>query len=206
MSVREEKKHQTRQALMQAALQLSYEKGSFSNISLRELTLAVDLVPSAFYRHFPSLEQLCLELIDHVSHQIRNVCHCIGKMIMERPEIQREERIGYFFKMVEKYPEYWHFFIAEYLTGNAQSRKALHREYDFLLQDMIERLADINDFKNVKDPEKAESFAEFFLQSLMAWAKDYLAILQQDIATQEYKKQMLKQRILKRVAFLHAAL
>ena len=56
MSIREERKQQSRQALLNAALQLSTSGRSFARISLREVTRQVGLVPTAFYRHFDDLD------------------------------------------------------------------------------------------------------------------------------------------------------
>ena len=58
MSIREERKQQSRQALLNAALQLSTSGRSFARISLREVTRQVGLVPTAFYRHFNDLDFL----------------------------------------------------------------------------------------------------------------------------------------------------
>ncbi|MFA9204327.1 MAG: hypothetical protein ACEQSD_10050, partial [Flavobacteriales bacterium] len=52
MSLRDERKQQTRQALLDAALGLSTAGRSFSIISLREVAREAGLVPTAFYRHF----------------------------------------------------------------------------------------------------------------------------------------------------------
>ncbi len=59
---RRERKERTRAAIMAAALDLLADE-SFSSLSLRQLTRAVGIVPTAFYRHFESLEQLGLALV-----------------------------------------------------------------------------------------------------------------------------------------------
>ena len=55
MSIRDERKQQSRQALLDAALSLSTSGRSFSSISLREVAREVGLVPTAFYRHFQDM-------------------------------------------------------------------------------------------------------------------------------------------------------
>ena len=67
MSIRDERKQQSRQALLDAALRLSASGRSFSAISLREITREVGLVPAAFYRHFENVDQLATELVDQVA-------------------------------------------------------------------------------------------------------------------------------------------
>lgn len=67
---RDERKQRTRQALLDAALDL-LEEQSFSSVSLRQVTRAAGIVPTAFYRHFDSMEQLGLALIDESFHTLR---------------------------------------------------------------------------------------------------------------------------------------
>lgn len=69
---RQQRKQRTRQALLDAALKLLEEK-SFSSLSLREVTRAAGIVPTAFYRHFDSMEQLGLVLIDESFRTLRTM-------------------------------------------------------------------------------------------------------------------------------------
>ena len=57
MSLREDRKQQSHQALLDATLALSSQGRAFSTISLREVAHAVGLVPTAFYRHFQDMEK-----------------------------------------------------------------------------------------------------------------------------------------------------
>ena len=70
---RETRKVQTRQALLDAALDLLDGGKSFASLSLREITRAVGVVPAAFYRHFPSVEELGLALVDESMTTLRRM-------------------------------------------------------------------------------------------------------------------------------------
>lgn len=59
---RVERKERTRQALLEAALALS-EQHTFATVALRQVTREVGIVPTAFYRHFASIDDLGLELV-----------------------------------------------------------------------------------------------------------------------------------------------
>ena len=63
-SPRDGRKQRTRRALMDAALTLLEGERSFSSLSLREVAKVGGVVPAAFYRHFGSMEDLGLALID----------------------------------------------------------------------------------------------------------------------------------------------
>ena len=69
-SARSERKARTRQALLDAALEL-LEEQSFSSLSLRQVARAAGVVPTAFYRHFDSMEELGLALIEESFRTLR---------------------------------------------------------------------------------------------------------------------------------------
>lgn len=60
---RQARKARTRRAILDAALEHLAVEG-FASLSLRQLTRSVGLVPTAFYRHFATLDELGLALVD----------------------------------------------------------------------------------------------------------------------------------------------
>lgn len=69
---RQERKQRTREELLRGALRL-LESQSFSSLSLREVTREAGVVPTAFYRHFDSMEELGLALIDESFRTLREM-------------------------------------------------------------------------------------------------------------------------------------
>jgi AcrR family transcriptional regulator len=69
---RQERKQRTREELLRAALRL-LEGQSFSSLSLREVTREAGVVPTAFYRHFDTMEDLGLALIDESFRTLREM-------------------------------------------------------------------------------------------------------------------------------------
>jgi len=67
---RHERKQRTRADLLRAALGL-LEDQSFSGLSLREVSREAGVVPTAFYRHFASTEELGLALVDESFRTLR---------------------------------------------------------------------------------------------------------------------------------------
>ena len=76
---RAERKEMTRRAILDAALVLS-EQGGLSSISLRQVAKEVGIVPTAFYRHFATIEELGLALVEESMGSLR--------------EMLREARLG----------------------------------------------------------------------------------------------------------------
>jgi AcrR family transcriptional regulator len=69
---RREQKERTRVALLDAALHLLASK-SFGSLGLREVAREAGVVPTAFYRHFDSMEELGLALIDDSFRTLRQM-------------------------------------------------------------------------------------------------------------------------------------
>ncbi len=67
---RVERKERTRRAILDAALALS-EDSSLGALSLRQVAKEVGIVPTAFYRHFDSIEALGLALVDESFASLR---------------------------------------------------------------------------------------------------------------------------------------
>ncbi len=60
---RTEQKERTRRAILDAALRLSAD-ATLATVSLRQVAKEVGMVPTAFYRHFASMDALGLALVD----------------------------------------------------------------------------------------------------------------------------------------------
>jgi AcrR family transcriptional regulator len=60
---RVERKERTRRAILDAALELS-DDSTLAALSLRQVAKQVGIVPTAFYRHFDSIEALGVALVD----------------------------------------------------------------------------------------------------------------------------------------------
>lgn len=69
---RGERKERTRRAILDAALALS-EQGGLSALSLRQVAREVGVVPTAFYRHFASIDELGLTLVGESFASLRDV-------------------------------------------------------------------------------------------------------------------------------------
>lgn len=71
-TTRQEQKERTREALMAAALELSRTSG-FAQISLRQVAREAGVVPTAFYRHFQSMDELGLALVEESFSTLRRM-------------------------------------------------------------------------------------------------------------------------------------
>ncbi|HEY3467101.1 MAG TPA: TetR family transcriptional regulator [Amycolatopsis sp.] len=69
---RQERKQRTRQALLDTALDLLADR-PFATLSLREVAKGAGIVPTAFYRHFASMEELGVALVEEATRTLRGM-------------------------------------------------------------------------------------------------------------------------------------
>jgi AcrR family transcriptional regulator len=132
---RVEQKERTREALLSAALRLSQANG-FAQVSLRNVTKEAGVVPTAFYRHFASMDELGLAL----------VAQCFGTLRAMIRDAQRDpdifadlvpRSVDILVEAVKSNREHFAFVARERLGGSEVVREAIQRE----LQQFISELA-----------------------------------------------------------------
>ena len=130
--IRAEKKQQTRQALLDAALTLMADGQGFSAVSLREVTRQVGIVPAAFYRHFPDMDALGLALVEQVSSTFREAIRLVRRNELEQyGAIHASVRI--FAEYVVAYRQHFLFLAREQYGGSAAVRQAINAmQRDFI--------------------------------------------------------------------------
>ncbi|MEV4053748.1 TetR family transcriptional regulator [Amycolatopsis sp. NPDC049688] len=69
---RQERKLRTRQALLDTALELLADR-PFATLSLREVAKGAGIVPTAFYRHFASMDDLGVALVEEATRTLRGM-------------------------------------------------------------------------------------------------------------------------------------
>lgn len=193
MSIRDERKQQSRQALLDAALRLSTSGRSFSSISLREVAREVGLVPTAFYRHFQDMDELGKELVDQVSLHLKNILHQLSRIHLKQPETSSQTSLELFFAAVDQNPEPWIFMIAERWGGAEVVRLAIAREIDYLNQDLakdLEKLDSVQHFQNTND---LKVLSNILINLSFTWAMSWISLVQKTASLElELEKIVLK--------------
>lgn len=69
---RQERKQRTRQALLDATLRLLGDR-NLAGVSLREVAKEAGIVPTAFYRHFSSMDDLGIALVEECMRTLRTM-------------------------------------------------------------------------------------------------------------------------------------
>ncbi|OTG88249.1 TetR family transcriptional regulator [Acinetobacter sp. ANC 4558] len=188
MSVREERKQQSRQAIINAALLLSTSGRSFTNISLREITRMVGVVPAAFYRHFENMDALALEIIDQVSLHFKSLSYYLGQTYSYLPEAKIEHCLELVLNSIDQNPQQWMFLITERWGGSNILREAISREINFLTQDLATDLKKVEAFRHTPQQQKLCVLAQTLINLSFNWAMTWLSYRQQ-LSGEQLKQQ-----------------
>lgn len=176
MSIREEKKLQTRKAFFDAVLNLCMTGQSFSSISLRQVTREVGVVPTAFYRHFDDMESLGKALVEDELGTalaiLREHMHLGRKRSFER-QIAKSVRL--FFNAVDTQPHYWQFIASERFGGSESVRKAISEQINLFADIMGEDLALQPAFSELNEYDH-RLLAETGVNLSFSWIIDWLEL------------------------------
>ncbi|MEU1185265.1 TetR family transcriptional regulator [Streptomyces sp. NPDC005820] len=143
LGIRQAQKQKTRQALLDAALGL-LEEQSLSSLGLREVTRAVGVAPTAFYRHFRSTADLGVALVEEALGSL----HPMIRRTVAGAE-SSDERITRAVELIEShvtaYPAHVRFIARERHGGVQPVRQAIQEQLGRFVEEVRDELA--------KDPE-----------------------------------------------------
>jgi len=139
MSTRAEQKLKTRQAIIDAALDLSKDKG-FPALSLREVTRQAGIAPATFYRHFVDMEDLGLALVDQISLILRQIMRQARHRIKVKGSVISTS-VDTFMEFVENYPNLLRLLNTDIASGPKQFRESIARETRRFAEELIDDLS-----------------------------------------------------------------
>jgi AcrR family transcriptional regulator len=138
-ATRGEKKERTRRAILDAALRLSEETG-LAGLSLRQVAKEVGIVPTAFYRHFASIDELGLALVEESFTSLRAMIRDV-----RRGNPQIEEVVGRSVQVLDEHVRgqraHFSFIARERSGGSAVVRSAVRQEFALFERELATDLA-----------------------------------------------------------------
>lgn len=136
----EARRSRTRQALIDASLDLMEEDRTFSSLSLREVTKAAGVVPAAFYRHFRGMDSLGLELVDESFRTLRSRMREVRATPLPAEQVMHSSMTTYV-RYVREQHRYFRFAIREYFSGSTTTRLAIRNEIRLFVSELATDLA-----------------------------------------------------------------
>ena len=121
---RQERKQRTRQALLAGALRLLADR-SLASLSLREVAREAGIVPTAFYRHFDSMDALGVALVEESMRSLRRM---IRDARRKPPADAIEGTVQTLVSQVRAHEPHFRFIIRERYGGTPDVRRAIAAE------------------------------------------------------------------------------
>ena len=130
-ATRVERKERTRRAILDAALDLC-EDSSLVALSLRQVAKEVGIVPTAFYRHFDSIEALGLALVDESFESLRAMLRDVRRGDAADPAFAAivDRSITVLVDHVHRRRAHFQFIARERAAGPPAVREAIRHEIE----------------------------------------------------------------------------
>ena len=140
---RSPRKQRTREALLEASLHLLKQGRSFNGLSLREVTREAGVVPTAFYRHFHSMDELGLALVEEGGITLRRLLREARRGPPDLEDMIRGSVLAYQ-RYVEDNRLQFLFVAGERAGGSPVIREAIRREVTHFTNEMAQDLRALN--------------------------------------------------------------
>jgi AcrR family transcriptional regulator len=136
---RSDKKERTRRAILDAALGLTEDVG-LAGLSLRQVAKEVGIVPTAFYRHFASIDELGLALVEEAFTSLRAMIRDVRQGAPSLGQIV-DRSVGVLIDHVREQRTHFGFIARERSGGSAVVRDAIRREFELFERELATDLA-----------------------------------------------------------------
>jgi TetR/AcrR family transcriptional regulator, fatty acid biosynthesis regulator len=136
---RAERKERTRQRLLDVTLRL-IEDRSLASLSLREVAREAGIVPTAFYRHYASLDELGVDLVDDAMRPLRQMIRDARRGRAAHSDIIADT-VAILAKQVREHPDQFRFLTRERYGGVAAVRRAIATELRLFTSELTVDLA-----------------------------------------------------------------
>lgn len=142
---RVERKERTRRAILDAALALC-EDSSLVALSLRQVAKEVGIVPTAFYRHFASIEDLGLALVDESFVSLRAMLRDVRRPDPSDPSFGAivDSSVSILVEHVHRRRAHFLFIARERAAGPPAVRAAIRREIELCERELASDLTGLD--------------------------------------------------------------
>ena len=140
---RGERKERTRRAILDATLALC-EDSSLVALSLRQVTKEVGIVPTAFYRHFDSIEDLGLALVEESFASLREMLRDVRRSDPTYRNII-DSSVSVLGEHVHTRRDHFTFIFRERVAGPTAVRTAIRHQVELVERELAADLARLTD-------------------------------------------------------------
>jgi AcrR family transcriptional regulator len=166
---RQAQKERTRQAILASALELSQTQG-FAQISLRQVARHAGIVPTAFYRHFESMEQVGLALVEQSFSTLRRMI----RDAQRDPEVFDniiDAAADVLVEAVKQSKAHFGFVARERVGGSEVVRTAIRHELDLFVSELAVVLARLPNIENWSSDD-VQMVSRLFVRNMVSNAEE----------------------------------
>jgi len=174
-SLRDERKLQTRQALLDAALALARQGGSLASISLREVAREAGVVPTAFYRHFRDMDELGLAMVDDVCFRLRQIIREARAAARGARDVAIQSSVRGFVAYVLANERAFEFLTRERFGASRPVRQAVAREIRYFAGELASDLRALPPFSAMPG-EDVDIIADLVVHAVLNLTADLLEL------------------------------
>ncbi|MFI1920162.1 TetR family transcriptional regulator [Nocardia sp. NPDC020380] len=167
-ATRVERKERTRAALLEGTLALAADRG-FAALSLREIARSAGIVPTAFYRHFASLDELGTSLVEEGVRQMRLAL----REMRRNPEAKLGDTVRFVFTQVEDKRDLYGFLLRERHGGSAPLRGAIAVEMQLIVRELVVDLSRVRALDEWS-PDDLQLAADLIVSTVADRIADYV--------------------------------
>lgn len=165
---RKARKERTRRSILDAALGLT-EDTSLVAVSLRQVAKEVGIVPTAFYRHFDSVESLGLALVDESFVSLRELLRDVRTRAPEFVDLI-DESMTVLVGHVRDHPAHYSFIARERMAGPARVREAIRHEIELITDELAADVARLPG-TDAYSPEHLQLLADLIVSFVVTTAE-----------------------------------
>jgi AcrR family transcriptional regulator len=172
LTSRRQRKQRTRADLLQAALVLLKDNG-FSGLSLREVSREAGVVPTAFYRHFASMEELGLALVDESFRTLRQMIRAARSEA--NPDHVIHSSVEILVRHVHEHRLHFRFIARERFGGVGALRQAIRSEIRLFSSELATDLTRFP-YLNTWSTEDLQMMAGLIVNAMVSTAEEILDV------------------------------
>lgn len=166
---RGERKERTRRAILDATMVLC-EESSLVALSLRQVAKQVGIVPTAFYRHFDSIESLGLALVDESFVSLRAMLRDVRRHDPTYRDIV-DQSVDTLVSHVQKERQHFRFIVRERAAGPLPVRAAIRHQIELCERELATDLARLPGTSSWS-PEDLQVLSNLIVTAMVTTAED----------------------------------
>ncbi|MBR9871857.1 MAG: TetR family transcriptional regulator [Gammaproteobacteria bacterium] len=179
---------ETREKLMTAALTLVGKGRHFASIGIREVTRQAGVVPTSFYRHFRSVDDLGLQLVDELGLVLRRMMREARENVLQADKLI-EESVGIFVAHALANRNFF-MFMAQGLAGESRAvQEGIRSEMRFFASELANDLRRLKLLPHLSDSD-LDMTCELVVRTVAFSLTDILSISPED----DYQIELVRKR------------